>query len=394
MTDEWIVAAEALTRLGVRAQTLYAYASRGLVGARADPDVPRKSRYRAADVDALAARARRSRKPKDIAEGALAWGEPAIASAISTVVDGRLLYRGQDAVGLAERLTHEETARLLRGGAGEPPSTRTPPPEGEGAIARALAALAARAAVDPPLVGRRGAAFDGEAEALLATIGDAVAGRVAAGAIHERLAGAWGHAADGAAADAIRRALVLLADHELNPSAFAARVAASTGASLAAAALAGLATLTGPRHGGSPAAIRQVLSRAQAVGVRAAVAERIADAQPLPGFGHPLYARADPRAEALLGRFALAPSLAALREEARDYAGLFANIDFALVALSEAFALPEEAPIAIFATARAAGWIAHAIEQAESGVMIRPRARYASAAPVRPPPASASASRD
>jgi citrate synthase len=56
-------------------------------------------------------------------------------------------------------------------------------------------------------------------------------------------------------------------------------------------------------------------------------------------------------------------------------------VDFALVAVAEAYRLPQEAPIALFATARAAGWIAHAVEQAESGVMIRPRARYAGAAP-------------
>ncbi len=209
-----------------------------------------------------AAHARLSRKRRDIAEGALAWGEPALVSAISTVADGKLFYRGQDAVTLAERLTHEETAALLSGG--EPvdaPLSRATPPHAEGAIARMLLTLAARACEDPPLAGRRGAALDGEAAALLAAIADAVAGEARRGAVHERLARAWGHGADSEAADAIRRTLVLLADHELNPSAFAARVAASTGASLAAAALAGLATLTGPRHGGAPAAIRQVLAR-------------------------------------------------------------------------------------------------------------------------------------
>ncbi len=217
---------------------------------------------------------------------------------------------------------------------------------------------------------------------------DAATGDLSEGFAHDRLASAWGA---GAAADAIRRTLVLLADHELNPSAFAARVAASTGASLAAAALAGLATLTGPRHGGAPAAIRQVMARAEAVGVRAALAERLADAQPLPGFGHPLYAQADPRAKALLARLTLTPALTRLRDEARAYAGLSPNVDFALIAVADAYALPDEAPITLFAVARAAGWIAHALEQAESGVIIRPRARYVG---LRPPPASPSASRD
>jgi len=380
---EWIDASEAQARLGVRPQTLYAYASRGRLRVTADPTDPRKSRYLAADVDALAARARLSRKRRDIAEGALAWGEPALVSAISTVADGKLYYRGQDAVALAEQLTHEETAALLRGGeAVEAPVSRPSPPQAEGAVARMLLTLAALACEAAPLAGRRGAALGGEAAALLAAIADAVAGEAAPGAVHDRLARAWGHGPGGEAADAIRRTLVLLADHELNPSAFAARVAASTGASLAAAALAGLATLTGPRHGGAPAAIRQALARAETAGVRAAIVEAIADARPLPGFGHPLYAHADPRAEALLARVALTPALAAFRDEARDYAGLFPNVDFALVAVADAYRLPQEAPIALFATARAAGWIAHAIEQAESGVMIRPRARYSG---VRPP---------
>jgi len=87
----------------------------------------------------------------------------------------------------------------------------------------------------------------------------------------------------------------------------------------------------------------------------------------------------------------VSPALTALLARVVDYAGLFPNVDFALVAVGEAYALPDEAPMTLFATARAAGWIAHALEQAESGVIIRPRARYVG---VRPPPASPSASRD
>ncbi len=259
---EWIDAAQAQARLGVRAQTLYAYASRGRLRVEADPADPRRSRYLAADVEALAAATRRSRKRRDIAESALAWGEPALVSAISTVADGRLFYRGQDAVDLAERLTHEETAALLRGGeATAPPATRPAPPTAASAIARMLTTLSTRAAADAPLAGRRGAALDGEAAALMASLVDAATGESAEGAAHDRLARAWGHEAGDAAADAIRRTLVLLADHELNPSAFAARVAASTGASLAASALAGLATLDRPapwrRAGRDPPGARQ-----------------------------------------------------------------------------------------------------------------------------------------
>jgi citrate synthase len=153
-------------------------------------------------------------------------------------------------------------------------------------------------------------------------------------------------------------------------------VAASTGASLSAAALAGLATLSGPRHGGAPAAIRVLAAEAEQMGARDAISARLAEDRVLPGFGHQLYPDRDPRAEALLERFAPTPAMARLAAAVETFTGLRPNIDFALVAVSEALALPQDAPFAIFATARCAGWIAHAIEQGQTGAIIRPRARY------------------
>ena len=75
MTD-WMSADEALERLGVRAQTLYAYVSRGRVRAEADPADPRRSRYRRSDIDHLVGRKLRGRKTADVAQGAISWGEP------------------------------------------------------------------------------------------------------------------------------------------------------------------------------------------------------------------------------------------------------------------------------------------------------------------------------
>jgi citrate synthase len=215
-----------------------------------------------------------------------------------------------------------------------------------------------------------------EAATLLDVLADAVAGEAGVGAIHNRLALAWGAGPGGAAADLIRRMLVLVADHELNASAFAARVAASTGASLSAAALAGLATLTGPRHGGATAAVRSFAQEAAQLGPGEAVARRLREDRALPGFGHPLYPQGDPRAAALLGRFAAPVELAALQAAVAAVTGQAPNIDFALMAASEALALPRDAPFGLFATARCAGWIAHAIEQGQSDALIRPRARY------------------
>ena len=379
---EWIAADEARSRLGVRPQTLYAYVSRGRVQVRADPQDPRRSLYRAADIASLADRKARSRKVSDVATGAIAWGEPVLSSAITTVSGGRLFYRGRDAIELAETETLEAVARLLRGGHGAALKRTDRPriPEGGDMRGRAFAALAARAGVDPPARGRNPLALAVEAATLLDVLTDAVAGEVGGGAIANRLALAWGLGPGGSGADLIRRALVLLADHELNASAFAARVAASTGASLAAASLAGLAALSGPRHGGAAAAIQGLAREAVMTNPRTAIAARLGEDRLIPGFGHLLYPDGDPRAEALLSRFEATPDIARLRSAVTAVTGLAPNVDFALVAMSESLKLPQDAPFALFAVARCAGWIAHSIEQGQTDQLIRPRARYVGAA--------------
>ena len=384
LMSDWLTADEALLRLRVRPQTLYAYVSRGRVRAEPDPAEPRRSRYRASDVAALAERKARGRKASDVAVGAIAWGEPVLASAITTVAGGRLYYRGQDAVRLSDAATLEEVARLLRGGLGLPPDEAEAAPAGPTAAARAFAAFAARAATDPPAQDRAADDLAGEAAGLLDLMAAAAAGPEGwaprdeeAGAIHERLGRAWRAPREGW--DAIRRALVLLADHELNASTFAARVAASTGASLAAAVLAGLSALSGPRHGGMAARVERFAAEAPRRGWRKA----LAPGQPPPGFGHALYPDGDPRAEALLGAIQPPAALLQLRHTVEAETGQKANVDFALVALRLTLGLPAEGPFALFAVARTAGWLAHAIEQLTTGQVIRPRARYVGPAPER-----------
>ena len=379
---DWLSTEEALTRLRVRPQTLYAYVSRGRVRAEPDPVEPRRSRYRASDVAALAERKARGRKASDVAIGAIAWGEPVLASAITTVRDGRLYYRGHDAARLSDTATLEEVARLLRGGIGLPPDEGQTAPPGPTAQSRAFAAFAMRAHADPPAPGRAADDLASEAAQLLDLMAAAIAGpeghvqrEEEAGAIHERLGRAW--RAPREHWDAIRRALVLLADHELNASTFAARVTASTGASLGAAVLAGLAALSGPRHGGMAARVEAFADGAARVGWRKAMAP----GEPPPGFGHALYPDGDPRGAAMLAAIEVPPPLAVLRREVEAASGQRANVDFALVALRQSLGLPAEAPFALFALARTAGWLAHAIEQIQTGAVIRPRARYVGAAP-------------
>ena len=388
---DWLDADQVLERLGIRPQTLYAYVSRGRIEAVVHPRDPRRSLYRASDVAALAQKKARGRRAADVAAEAIAWGEPVMASAITTVAGGRLWYRGRDAVQLAEQgLTLEKVGRLLRGGHGAALKAprRSEPPPADGARARLFLALAARAGREPPARGRAPLALAMEAADLLEAIVDAATGQAGEGPAHVRFAAAWN--LDGGGADLVRRALVLLADHELNASTFAARVAASTGASLSAACLAGLSALSGPLHGGMAARVEAFVEEAERRDPAHAVAARLSRGASMPGFDHPLYPDGDPRAAALLTALDIPPPLADLRAATEEATGLAPNIDFALVSLARALALPADAPFILFATARSAGWAAHAIEQLQTGRLIRPRARYVGLPPEGYSPSSSS----
>lgn len=385
----WMDSREALEALGVRPQTLYAYVSRGLIRAEHDPDRPRRSRYSAHDVRALLDRRAQPRGRADIAARAIDWGAPVLESALSTVRDGRLVYRGHDAARLSTRATLEDCAALLwdapapaerasrsvtRGDAGPGPRAARGHPAHD-ARERGFAFLAAAAATQAPSFGRSTTSLVADARTVVDGFVDALAGRAGRGPVHRRLADAWSLSTD--EADLLRQALVLVADHELNASTFAVRVAASAGASLAAAALAGFATLSGPLHGQAGVASRAQLERMIASGRPEAEARAVlARGERLHGFGHPLYPLGDVRAAALLRSVAPAPSMrAALRAGAR-VAGAPPNVDAALAALTHTLRLAPDAPFVVFAAGRIVGWLAHAMEQGRSGQLIRPRAQY------------------
>lgn len=371
----WLTRSEALTRLGVKQQTLYAYVSRGLVSARPAEHDPRASLYAEPDIEALARRKRAGRSREAIAKRSIAFGDPVLESAIATVREGRLIYRGQDAVGWAEKATLEDTAALLWDhGAPNAPPPRAAIPRGENGKARGFSFLARRASEDAPSFGRSHAALADEAFGLLSCMADALAGAAHPGLAHARLAAAWGLSKK--RADLLRRALVLVADHELNPSTFAARIAASTGAPLAAAALAGYATLTGPLHGEAAARAIVYLQAAREQGAKAAVAALLARAETPPAIGHSLYPRGDPRASSLLDALKPRAAISEAVAAAEDAAGGRANIDMALAALTIELDLPRDAPFQVFAAGRMVGWLAHAMEQRVRGGVIRPRARY------------------
>ena len=110
---KWLTAEQALKFLGVRSQTLYANVSRGKIRAKPDPADPRRSLYNGNDVARLAERRPGRRPAETVATQAIGWGDPVLPSGISTVANGRLWYRGRDAVQLAESATLEEVAALL-----------------------------------------------------------------------------------------------------------------------------------------------------------------------------------------------------------------------------------------------------------------------------------------
>ena len=369
--DDWVNRAAALSILGVKPQTLYAYVSRGQIGVQHEG---RSSLYRAADVAALAARKARGRKPRSIAASSLSWGEPSIETALSAIVRGRLIYAGKDAVTLSQTSTLEEVAELL---------WNAPSPVVfdvlSGPTDTPFQALAAAVSAARPLY-RRGLAKQVlDAQAAIARLAAALGVRAGQGALHLGLADKWGVGAK--AAELIRAALVLMADHDLNASTFACRVAASTGASMPAALLAGLCALSGPAHGGASAALARLMDEADE-GDAAATVQRWLDAYgQLPGFGHPLYPEGDARAQTLLERVQPDARMARLAQIVYREAGLHPNIDFALTVVTKTLGLPSDAPFTLFLLGRSVGWAGHAIEQAQSHHLIRPRGIYTGSMP-------------
>lgn len=374
----WITAEQALQRLGTKPQTLYANVSRGRIAAKPDASDPRRSLYSTEDIERLASRQHGRRKAETVAAQTMAWGDPVLPTTISTIEDGCLYYRGEDAAKLSRTADLEAVAGLLWGGK----RPRFPIMAGEDnpGLPQAFTVLGRLAASDMPTLGRGHAVLHADAARVMGAVTRALAGTTATElAAHERLARHW-HRPE--AADITRRALVLLAEHELNASTFSARITVSTGAPLSAAVLSGLCTLGGPLHGGAAAAMDELAEAATRLGPEQAVQLSLRRGRALPCFGHRLYPHGDVRAAELLAQFEVPPLYRDLAVIGEALVGERPNIDFALAAMAAACGLPAAAPMIIFTLARAVGWLAHALEQIETGSLIRPRARY-----VGPPPA-------
>lgn len=376
---------QARAALGVRPQTLYAYVSRGRIGVQPDPQDPRRSLYRAEDVDALVQRKADGRSRATLAATTLFGAEPSVPTAVCAIAGGRLYYRGREVAALAEHATLEQAAQCLWGceaavplpGPGAAVAATLPEASTPGRV-RVFTELALLAATGSSTRGRLPRVLLDEAAQLVGRVASAFGASSARShegwPLHLRLARGWKQPP--AVAEQLRRALVLLADHELTSSAFSARITASTGASLPACLLAGLTTVSGPLHGDASARVRSLFEEVERDGPEVVVDRYLSAAVPLPGFGHRLYPDGDPRAAALLPDLDPPAHVARLIEHVARLTGQAPNIDVALAALAARHRLPPDAAFALFATARSVGLLAHAMEQLSVDSVIRPRGRY------------------
>src|SRR5215469_5340994 len=200
--------------------------------------------------------------------------------------------------------------------------------------------------------------------------------------------------------------LTLHAEHELNASTFAARVAVATLADLHAAMVSAVATLKGPRHGGANEDVLEMLleigdpARAEPfvesrLGARAGLSkhDRGNPKARIPGFGHRVYRVDDARARVLRG---MAKSMAEATGRGRLFevaerlydamkarTNLPVNVDFFSAVVYDALGIPPDFCTSIFAVGRIAGWCAHALEQHADNRLIRPRAEYVGKPPRR-----------
>ena len=418
---EWIGAAEAAERLGVKPATLYSYVSRGVLTRRRAPG-GRGSLFDPGEVEVLSRRGRPRRE--------VVHGEFVIESGLTEIAGDRLRFRGLDAARLAVERSFEDVAALLWTGTFAHPRPDRPWRATAEAVAAGTAAqsalpagtlplerlqviVPALAAADPLRLHLDPPAVIDAARSIIAGMVDCLpaAGAVpgAAGAVPGAAGADTGPAgavpgaagADGTVAarlwprlcprrpspnllEALRAALVLLADHELAASTLAARVAASVRADPYAVVATGLGALGGALHGGASLAAETMLAAARRpADAPRVVGELLRRGERIPGFGHFVYESGDPRAVLLLAQVRrAAPASARLAVADAVLAEMHRrslpepNIDFALAVLAGVAGMIPGAGEAVFAVARTAGWLAHALEEYARRTPLRPRALY------------------
>ncbi len=391
---DFLTAAEAARRLGVKPATLYAYVSRGVLSRVRAPD-GRASLFGAEEVERLARRGR-PRRPVGIAD-------ITVESAITEITGDSLRFRGLDATSLAVSRTFEEVAELLWTGdfrpAREPWRARPAAlavaraaqdalPAGTLPLERLQVIVPAMAATDPLRLQLDRPAVLAVGRNIIAGMVDCLPSDGPAGSDESVAGRLWSRLCDRRPVPGLLRALsaalVLLADHELAASTLAVRAAASVRADPYAVVGTGLGAMSGALHGGASLIAETLMAAASGPDdVPRVVAELLRRGERVPGFGHFVYRRGDPRAIALLDlvrraapkstQLAVADAVFA---EVRQKSLPEPNVDFAIATLARVAGMIRGAGEAIFAVARTAGWIAHALEAYDGPGPLRPRAVY------------------
>ena len=396
--SRYLSAKEACAELGIRPQTLYAYVSRGLIRSETGDQRQRTRQYYREDIERLRRHKELRARPEVAAEQALRTGDPVLESALSRIDDDDLYYRGISVSELVRESTVEEVAALLWTGdrsrqieefAGETRLNGISPAlvaelaplskvEQMQAILPAIGAQDPTAfATAPPHIHQCGAGI-----LRFMTLVAAAQDKTDSG-IAQTLQSAWLPGRP-ETARLIEAALILCADHELNVSTFTCRTVASSGASLYAVITAGLSALQGPRHGGATDRLEALWDEAESsTSVGDTITSRLKRGDVIEGFGHVVYRGVDPRAKILMelleeavpnsSELVLAKTLI---EEVGKRTGLAHNVDLGLVTLRRTLGLEKGTALLLFCLGRIIGWIAHAIEQYQTGRLIRPRAKY------------------
>lgn len=391
---------EAAEMLGVKPASLYAYVSRGVLARQRVPG-DRGSWFDPVALDRLAARGR-----ANASLAARSRRELRIESAVTTIGPGGHCYHGQPALELAAATSFERVAELLWTGtlpATEPRWTAERDQLVLGrAVQRALPrrvlpfdrlrlVTAALASADPFRHDLRPEAVAQAARRLLTTLVETLPARRPAAARPRLVARLWNRLSprppSPAALALVNAALVLLADHELAGSTLAVRIAAAYRADPYGAVGAGFGVLGGVLHGAASLAVEALLADVAAAGDPAPVIDRtLRRGELIPGLGHPLYPDGDPRAARLLDLLRrAAPRAPRLRHVEALLAATRArgfpppNVDLGLAAVTHVLDLPRGTGELVFALARVAGWVAHALEEYEHPSPLRLRAVYTGA---------------
>lgn len=181
--------------------------------------------------------------------------------------------------------------------------------------------------------------------------------------------------------------LILHADHELNCSAFATRVTASSMSDIYSAIVSAIGALKGPLHGGANEAVMKMLKE---IGTEEKAGEWVKDAlarkEKIMGFGHRVYKNGDPRAKILrqISKSATEASpephwfkmSVLIDDTVQGEKGLLPNVDFYSATVYYSMGIPIDMYTPIFAMSRVSGWLAHAFEQWENNRIYRPRGQW------------------